>query len=423
MAEIIKTSFERRDKERNRRIQELEASIVRGAKDQATRLCRLRKAEAIKRLFDKLRYLRNSKARQGITRIKIPVHQDADPRSCVSWKQIDVPTEVLLHLQRRNREHFGQAQGTPFTIPPLKDDLGFRGSGDASTSILHGTYDTTRLNQHTALLVQHLQQTDAMAERDSTPTITEEDYISKLAVWKESTTTSPSGLHLGHYKALTARHQYTNVEHEAEEETEEMRKQTEWNHMQSCMLDLHVRMLNYALERGYSYQRWQTVINTILLKDANNVRIHRSRVIHIYEADCNLTLGIKWRDALYKAEALKELNVGQYGSRPNRNTVDPVLIEELQFELSRASRKSFVQTNYDAMSCYDRIIPNLAMLVSRKFGVSQAITEMNAATLEHAEYRIRTEMGVAETGYVHTNSWPIYGTGQGSGNSPMIWCF
>jgi hypothetical protein len=136
-----------------------------------------------------------------------------------------------------------------------------------------------------------------------------------------------------------------------------------------------------------------------------------------------LTLGIKWQDALYKAEALKELNVGQYGSRPNRNAVDPVLIEELQFEISRASRKSFVQTNYDAMSCYDRIIPNLAMLISRKFGVSPAITEMNAASLEHAEYRIRTEMGVAETGYIHTSSWPIYGTGQGSGNSPMIWCF
>ncbi len=135
VAEIIKTSFERRDKERSRRIQELEASIIRGAKDQATHLCRLRKAEAIKQLFDKLRYLRNSQARQGITRIEIPVHQDADPRLCVSWKQIDVPTEVLLHLQSRNREHFGQAQGTPFTIPPLKDDLGFRGSGDASTSI------------------------------------------------------------------------------------------------------------------------------------------------------------------------------------------------------------------------------------------------------------------------------------------------
>ena len=136
-----------------------------------------------------------------------------------------------------------------------------------------------------------------------------------------------------------------------------------------------------------------------------------------------MTLGIKWRAALYQAEALQELNEGQYGSRPHRNAVDPVFIEELQFEIARATRKMMIQTNYDAMSCYDRIIPNLAMLVSRKYGVSKMTTLTNAKTLEHAEYRIRTELGVSPTGYTHNEENPIYGTGQGSGNSPMIWCF
>ena len=60
-------------------------------------------------------------------------------------------------------------------------------------------------------------------------------------------------------------------------------------------------------------------------KDKDNVRIHRTRVIHIYEADYNLMLGIKWRIALYQAEALRKLNTGQYGSRPRRNAYDPVL--------------------------------------------------------------------------------------------------
>jgi hypothetical protein len=47
----------------------------------------------------------------------------------------------------------------------------------------------------------------------------------------------------------------------------------------------------------------------------------------------------------------------------------------------------------------------------------------NVQTLQHAEYRIRTELGIADTGYRHSNEHPIYGTGQGSGISPMIWCF
>jgi hypothetical protein len=54
----------------------------------------------------------------------------------------------------------------------------------------------------------------------------------------------------------------------------------------------------------------------------------------------------------------------------------------LQFEISRASRKTLIQTNYDATACYDRIVPNLAMLVSKKFGVPHLNTLSNARTLQ-----------------------------------------
>jgi hypothetical protein len=51
--------------------------------------------------------------------------------------------------------------------------------------------------------------------------------------------------------------------------------------MQNKLLTLHVTMLNYALERGNAYDRWKHVTNTILLKDKDNVQLHRTRVIHI----------------------------------------------------------------------------------------------------------------------------------------------
>ena len=153
------------------------------------------------------------------------------------------------------------------------------------------------------------------------------------------------------------------------------------------------------------------------------MRLHRTRVIHIYEADYNMVLGMKWRIAMYQAEALRALNDGQYGSRPRRNATDPVFIEELQCEISRATRKPVVLTNYDAKACYDRIILCIAMLVSRKFGVPFSVTQANAHTLEQAIYKVRTELGLADTGYQHSSETPVYGTGQGSANSPAIWCF
>ena len=56
---------------------------------------------------------------------------------------------------------------------------------------------------------------------------------------------------------------------------------------------------------------------------------------------------------------------------------------------------------------------------------------MNADTLRRAimpstryKYSGRTEMGLAPTGYWHTEEYPIHhGTGQGTANSPAIWCF
>ena len=161
----------------------------------------------------------------------------------------------------------------------------------------------------------------------------------------------------------------------------------------------------------------------MLWKESGNIKIHRTRVIHLYEADYNLSLSLKWREALFAAERAHSLAEGQYGSRPRRSSNDPVLLEVLQTEMSRITRKSYIQMNFDATSCYDRIIASIAMMASRKYGVPASVAKANVSTLEHTNYRLRTGLGVSESGYQHCNDFPIYGTGQGSGNSPIIWCF
>ena len=80
-------------------------------------------------------------------------------------------------------------------------------------------------------------------------------------------------------------------------------------------------------------------------------------------------------------------------------------------------------TNYDVSSCYDRIVPNVGMIVTQKYGVPATVTKATADTLKLAEYKVRTELGIAETGYNHTDECPIYGTGQGSTFSGQTWTF
>jgi hypothetical protein len=62
--------------------------------------------------------------------------------------------------------------------------------------------------------------------------------------------------------------------------------------------------------------------------------------------------------------------MGQFGSRPHRNTTNPVFLEELQLQVSRISTKSKVLTHFDG-----RIIPNLAMIATRKYGVPSMVTQ------------------------------------------------
>ena len=120
----------------------------------------------------------------------------------------------------------------------------------------------------------------------------------------------------------------------------------ELNSKQAELIELHLALINYALERGTTYKRWQTIANSIIFKDPDTTKLHRIRVIHICEADYNLVLGrVKWRSAMQRAEEMQVLNEGQYGWRNSRRATDPVFIKELQLEISPASRKPFVLIN------------------------------------------------------------------------------
>ena len=92
-------------------------------------------------------------------------------------------------------------------------------------------------------------------------------------------------------------------------------------------------------------------------------------------------------------------------------------------EISRRTRKTLVQTKYNATACYNRRMPNLYMVTSQTFGVPEEVTSTNASMLLHVKNLIRTKLWLAEERYSHCQSYPIYGTGQGSGNSPAIWRF
>jgi hypothetical protein len=158
----------------------------------------------------------------------------------------------------------------------------------------------------------------------------------------------------------------------------------------------------------------------MIRKDSDSSKVHRLRVIHLYEADLNLLLGVKWRSLIHHCTDHSLLNSGQFGGLPGRDATTPIFLEELQWETSRASRRSLLRMDFDASSCYDRIIPSIASLAG-SYGQHQALCFIHGTFLQQAKYVLKTKLGLSDEEYSHCRLHPIYGTGQGSANSPVIW--
>jgi hypothetical protein len=77
--EIVDSSFHQRHKERCDRIKDLAASPFKSDKEHGQLLRRMQKAEDVKQLFRKLKALRTTDQRHGVTRIEIPLHSGNDP--------------------------------------------------------------------------------------------------------------------------------------------------------------------------------------------------------------------------------------------------------------------------------------------------------------------------------------------------------
>ena len=404
---MTKTAIYRRQNELKIALQE---AIDCGDKQQSKALKHRISAERTKAMYAKLRQCReNPKA--GITRLDVPADStNTDYNNCSSWITIDTPSEIEERLLQRNRKHFGQADGTFPTTPPFSEWCDWGASTHTAELILEGDWQSEELTDLQQCLINHMKARVALDTISST--ISTEEWVGKIRSWPESTTTSPSGFHLGHSKALISGHDLDPQSPESEL----------LEHQRSELIEWQVALLNCALSNQYSFTRWQHIVNVMILKEPGDLRIHRLRVIHLYEQDYNLVLAIKWRKMIQLCTNQQALHPTQFGGVPGRDAIIPTLCEEFQYEISRASKRPLVHLDYDATACYDRIILSFGSLASRSFGQNRSIVFINARTLEQAKYYLKTQLGVSERFYKHCTLYPIYGSGQGAGNSPAIWC-
>jgi len=347
----------------------------------------IRKVEALKNMYRRIRRLTTNGDAKRFTHL-IVTTQDHD-------NMIQEPEEIFQHLIHRNTKHFSQANGTPFTITPWQHIT--------TMSQLNQADIPQPLSEAQGHLIQTLLHQPQLPPTNST--ITKDDLISLYQKWREATSTSPSGIHLGHDKSV-----FTYNDNNAQ------------NTLANRIYTIKSQFINYALTNNTVYERWKH-INTIMIEKIPGVfHIDKLRALHLFESDLNAIYGILWgKRLMHNAENHNRLHESQHGSRKGRGTETILLTKHFTYALWRLTQTNGMTFNNDAKACYDRIVMNFALLASQQLGMPMHICQWYHNMLKMAQYHIQLPNNISETYYHHTPEKPLHGPGQGSRAAPSLW--
>ena len=159
----------------------------------------------------------------------------------------------------------------------------------------------------------------------------------------------------------------------------------------------------------------------MLEKDKGILRIHRLRIIQLFEADYNFLLALVFGHRLTTFSRNHcSINASQYGSTQGKRCQSVVLNKILTYDILRLLRQDGGTTEFDASQCFDNLIPTLVVLACRRLGLGRQPGNMFLDSLEGMQHQVRTADGKSYI-YTSTDQTELFGTGQGSGSSPTSW--
>jgi len=374
-------------------------NILDNRRTEATEIKSLTQAEAQRNTFRLIKLMNNAQ-KQPLNHIiidKTTIIQNLD--------------QMETRINEQNIRHFSQANNTPFASTKAKEIFGTNGTNDQAESVYRGNKDTLKHFDGAAKTILN------RLTKQRLPTF--HANIDKTTIrntfnhWRETTATSPSGKHLGHYRAITR--EKPPQEDPANENTT---PQIDAN----FLLNIIERTLNIAITAGQPLLRWLNAVSLMLEKIEGLPHIDKLRIIHLFEADYGLLGKEIWANKMMRhAEHHGVITDTQYGARKGRQTHDILLTKHLLYTFSNQTKTKIICLDNDAKACYDRLSIILTSLITRNFGVPRNCCNLLAETLLRMQYRISTAHGLANTTYGTTLTNTLQGTGQGQALSGAIW--
>jgi hypothetical protein len=357
------------------------------------------KRERKKRQYQKIsRTLENTnKNTGGLSRINIPASDitepyplGPDPKTWTGpWRSISDPALIAQHICAANQLQYNQAENTPFGSRYLAQLFGLDASSPNVESLLLGSlrYDPNQIYlSETKDIIQELARPLSMQPKTIVAIISPDQFIATYKVVKEATASSPSGRHVGHYKAATS---------------------------DPILTELHSTMISIPYLAGFSPSRWHKVTDIMLEKTPGSPLIHRLTIIALFESDFNQANKILFARQLgFRLEDDNLISPMQYGSRPGKQCISAVLNKQLTYDIVRHTKTSAAFMENDAVRFFDRLINPLLLIQLRRLGAPQRATSSLSNTWTNTFHNIQTQFGVSKESYKYSPSTPLFGPGQ-----------
>jgi len=163
--------------------------------------------EELREIFGEIKLGLNLIKRSQTYRIWLPKSEGVTDTPPEDWKttkteQVEITDGDEIHkkILERNKIHLHQAKDTPFASSKLGNLFKFDGSGSLTEELLTGKTDDMGLEMVCKQYLEGLTVKKIKTLEKVDVEISIEDYKIFWTKKRESTATSPFGLHIGHYK-------------------------------------------------------------------------------------------------------------------------------------------------------------------------------------------------------------------------------
>ena len=304
--------------------------------------------------------------------------------------------EIHAKLLTRNAEHLSQASGTPFARGWLCNRLKWDGTGPLADEILTGNIlNERRFRESMQLYLESLQMNNLTRMNVIRPTLSLDEYKLFWKKKRETTVTSPYGLHVGHYKAAINKLQILNV---------------------------HRILLLIPFTTGIVPSRWRRTVQTMIEKEPGAPWIHRLRIIELFDAQANAGFQIfVGRKMMHYAVKQNLLQAESFGSTPGKMATSALIQKLVSIDQLRIERRAGGIFDCDASGCYDRILPPLASVHLQALGLHRSIGTFLGRLMYQAQRHVKTNHGVSEANIRTRKKRVLHGIGQGNGGGPAMW--